>query len=130
MSETLGGVHIKLTPLLGGREDGAICTLLEVGKTRILLDCGCCLGTSPTALQNMKEEIVKGGPIDAVLLSHADLAHIGGLPILFGEHGNILRPIVVYLSIYTPSCFIFRVAVFCANYMHPANFENGPNGPL
>lgn len=88
MDTRISDVRVKLTPLLGGCEDGAVCALLEIGHSRILLDCGCLIGTSPTSLQNMKSEIESIGPIDAILLSHADLAHMGALPILFGQDGK------------------------------------------
>ena len=33
--------NITVTPLLGGCEEYGVCSLLELGDYRILLDCGC-----------------------------------------------------------------------------------------
>lgn len=88
MNHKLGGVHVKVTPLLGGREEGAVCTLLEIGNSRLLLDCGCLTGTPASSLQHMRDKLEEIGPIDAILLSHADMAHVGGLPFFFGEFGK------------------------------------------
>jgi cleavage and polyadenylation specificity factor subunit 2 len=79
-------IPVVCTPLLGGRQYGAVCTLLEIGNTRLLLDCGRLFGTETEAVMRAVDEIVSG-PIDAILLSHADMAHIGGLPSIFGSNG-------------------------------------------
>lgn len=79
-------IPVVCTPLLGGRQYGAVCTLLEIGNTRILLDCGRLFGTESDAISRALDEILSA-PIDAILLSHADMAHIGGLPAIFGVKG-------------------------------------------
>ena len=79
-------IPVVCTPLLGGRQYGAVCTLLEIGETRLLLDCGRLFGTELEALLRAADQIASG-PIDAILLSHADMAHIGGLPSIFGAKG-------------------------------------------
>jgi len=51
-----------------------VCSLLEVGGARVLLDCGCTLNTSNETLLQIAEELRVGGGVDCVLLSHADVS--------------------------------------------------------
>ena len=37
---------IMLIPLMGGKEDGGVASLLEIGGFRILLDCGATIATA------------------------------------------------------------------------------------
>ena len=69
---------VRFTPLSGTRSSSssACCYLLEVDEFKILLDCGS--DDSFADRQWLDERL---GPIaslvDAVLLSHGDLAHLG-----------------------------------------------------
>lgn len=65
---------VNFTPILGGAktEDSLCSYLLEIDDARLLLDCGWDL-KDPEKLAS-----VAGTKVDAVLLSHADLDHIGG----------------------------------------------------
>lgn len=71
--------NIKLTSLGSGP---AVCSLLQLGDFNILLDCGC----SPSAreISILKQKIGEAGAIDCVLLSHADMQHVGALPYVLG----------------------------------------------
>ncbi|KAG4098147.1 Metallo-hydrolase/oxidoreductase [Neocallimastix lanati (nom. inval.)] len=69
--------YIKFTALSGARDDNPLCYLLEIDEAKILLDCGW--------YDNFDEELLKplsevANSIDAILLSHADIEHIGALP--------------------------------------------------
>ncbi|KAI8810158.1 beta-lactamase-like protein [Cladochytrium replicatum] len=69
---------VHFTPLAGARdEDSPLCYLLEIDEAKILLDCGWTDKFDADAILALKR-IAK--QVDAVLLSHADLEHIGALP--------------------------------------------------
>jgi cleavage and polyadenylation specificity factor subunit 2 len=89
MTNVSDPIQIRLVPLLGGREYGAVCSLLEIGNSRILLDCGRLISTSVESISRIKD-FIKNTTIDAILLTHADMAHIGALPLLFGVAGDSL----------------------------------------
>ena len=94
-----GGDLIKVTPLLGGREDGGVCCLLEMGGARILLDCGCTINTKQADILLIAQSLAQGGGVDCVLLSHADVHHMGALPIMFGSLGMKPVPIICTLPV-------------------------------
>lgn len=75
---------VKYTPIYGSKTEGPFCSLLEIDEYRILLDCGWDDKFDIEALENVKAYIPK---IDAVLLSHPDLLHLGALPVLAGKWG-------------------------------------------
>ena len=89
---------IVLTPLLGGKgEGGGVSSLLEIGGFRILLDCGTTIATGNGKLLEVASQLKEKGGVDCVILSHADMHHMGGLPVLFGEGG--LSPVPVLCSL-------------------------------
>ena len=53
--------------------------LLEVDSTRVLVDCGLYQGPKPLRLRNWEPFPVDPASIDAVLVTHAHLDHVGGL---------------------------------------------------
>ena len=61
---------VRVTPLLGGKSEGAVCSLLEIGGSRILLDCGGIVDFDFTSLLNIANELVSGGGIDAVVIRY------------------------------------------------------------
>ncbi|KAI9033149.1 beta-lactamase-like protein [Hyaloraphidium curvatum] len=68
---------VKFTALSGARNEQPPCYLLEIDEAKVLLDCGWSDTFDPDDLKHLKR-IAK--QVDAVLLSHADLAHLGALP--------------------------------------------------
>jgi cleavage and polyadenylation specificity factor subunit 2 len=68
---------IKLTVISGAEDESHLCYLLEIDQAKILLDCGWNQTFSPQDLGKLGE-IAKD--VDAVLLTHADLSHMGGYP--------------------------------------------------
>jgi hypothetical protein len=124
---------LKFTSFLGGKESnlsqpqvteqqflsgaGAYCSLLEIGETRLLLDCGCLSSFGEEKIDQLRQEILtalNGKRIDAILISHAgtqavcdisvctptyphgyyllfliDLAHVGALPYICGKNGKL-----------------------------------------
>lgn len=81
---------LKFTSFLGGKEinqsqsqviehqilsgAGAYCSLLEIGDTRLLLDCGALSSFDEGKIDQLRQEILtalNGKLIDAILISHA-----------------------------------------------------------
>ena len=73
---------MKLTFLGGANEVGASCTLLEVAGKRILIDAGIRMGAKEADRLPNLSQIQDGGPLDAILLTHAHTDHIGALPLV------------------------------------------------
>ncbi|KAI9205526.1 beta-lactamase-like protein [Polychytrium aggregatum] len=75
---------IKFTPLTGAQNEDPLCYLLEVDSAKILLDCGWSDRFEPDDLTSLKR-LAKH--IDAVLISHSDIAHMGAYPYAYGQLG-------------------------------------------
>lgn len=56
------------------------CTLIDTGKSRILVDCGMFQGRSDAYNKNMADFPFEPSSIDAVLITHAHIDHIGRIP--------------------------------------------------
>ncbi|KAJ3035593.1 cleavage and polyadenylation specificity factor subunit 2 [Rhizophlyctis rosea] len=69
--------YIKFTPLSGARDEDPLCYLLEIDEAKILLDCG---WTDRWDVEDLVQLRRIAKTIDAVLLSHADIPHIGAYP--------------------------------------------------
>lgn len=92
---------IKATALGGFREVGRSCLLLETNHSKILIDCGISpepgiKGFDTTATENKAFPYLDGANItindlDAVVLTHAHMDHIGFVPYLFkfGYNGPV-----------------------------------------
>ncbi|KAJ3260641.1 cleavage and polyadenylation specificity factor subunit 2 [Boothiomyces macroporosus] len=65
---------IKFIPLTGVNDQQPLCYLLEIDEAKILLDCGWDL--NPESLKALEKIATQ---IDAVIISHGDMAHISGL---------------------------------------------------
>eukprot|EP01125_Pyxidicula_operculata_P014680 TRINITY_DN4916_c0_g1_i1.p1 TRINITY_DN4916_c0_g1~~TRINITY_DN4916_c0_g1_i1.p1 ORF type:complete len:585 (+),score=119.09 TRINITY_DN4916_c0_g1_i1:17-1771(+) len=75
---------IKFTPLCGAYSEDPLCYLLEIDEYRILLDCGWNTDFDVELLKPLKRVV---GKINAVLISHPDLEHLGALPYAVGKLG-------------------------------------------
>ncbi|KAI8087359.1 beta-lactamase-like protein [Thamnidium elegans] len=69
--------YIKFTPISGAKNEDPLCYLLEIDEAKILLDCGWSDNFDEQDLANLKK-IAK--QVDAVLISHCDLPHLGAYP--------------------------------------------------
>ncbi|KAG1678052.1 hypothetical protein FOA52_000848 [Chlamydomonas sp. UWO 241] len=78
------GSRLHFVPLLDAGPDGPVCHLLRADDFNILLGCGWDERFSPELLQPVIREI---GQVDAVLLSHGELSHLGALPYLVSKCG-------------------------------------------
>jgi cleavage and polyadenylation specificity factor subunit 2 len=85
--------QIHVTPLIGWRGTDAICTLLEIGGVRLILDCGCSADTTAEQIAGVVHDLSQIGGVHAVLLTHADIHHIGSLPYLLGKNGLDKTPV-------------------------------------
>ncbi len=75
---------VRVTVLGGGRQVGRSCFLLQTPNSKILLDCGVDVATSgPKKFPylNVPEFDIK--QLDAVIISHAHLDHVGLVPYLY-----------------------------------------------
>jgi KH/beta-lactamase-domain protein len=73
---------IKITFLGGAREVGRSCLLVETNYSNILIDCGIKAGI----LNENGYPILKGvdiSSLDAIVVSHAHLDHVGFVPLLY-----------------------------------------------
>lgn len=78
---------IRIIGLGGWREVGRSCILVETPKSKILVDCGISAGaTNTNAYPILHTKEFDPNEIDAIIVSHAHLDHIGFVPYLY-EYG-------------------------------------------
>lgn len=75
---------INFTPLSGAHNEDALCYLLEIDDYKIMLDCGWAEPFKEEAIAPLKNYCQH---VDAVLLSHPDLLHLGALPYAVSKYG-------------------------------------------
>ncbi len=78
---------MRVIYLGGAREVGASAILLELDGYKLLLDCGIRQGKKKDPLPDFAS-IKEFGGLDAILISHAHMDHIGSLPLLSKEFPN------------------------------------------
>lgn len=74
---------IRITHLGGGRQVGRSCMLLQTPESRVLMDCGVDVASSTDAYPFLESPDFNINELDAVIISHAHLDHVGFLPYLF-----------------------------------------------
>ena len=84
---------VKVIPLSVGRGSDGVCTLLEIGGVRLLLDCGISMDGFQHIASTV-QDLKQIGGVHAVLLSHADMHHIGSLPFVLGKAGLGKTPVL------------------------------------
>lgn len=107
---------IRITCLGAAREVGRSCFLLQTSESRILLDCGVNVAApQDSAYPLLDSPDFKIDELDAVIISHPHLDHIGFLPFLFkyGYKGPI----------YCTSPTRDIGALLCLDYINIANKE-------
>ncbi|MEY8000268.1 MBL fold metallo-hydrolase RNA specificity domain-containing protein [Clostridium sp. Mt-5] len=77
--------NMDVSFLGGAREVGGSCILLKIYNKNILLDCGIRQSSSKDALPDFKLVQDSGG-VDAIIISHAHMDHIGSLPMISKEY--------------------------------------------
>lgn len=76
---------MNISFLGGAREVGGSCILVKIYNKNILMDCGIRQSSSKDALPDFKSIQEQGG-IDAIIISHSHMDHIGSLPIISKEY--------------------------------------------
>jgi len=75
---------IRVTMLGGGRQVGRSCIFLQTPESRILLDCGVNVAaTDETMYPHLEVPEFDIKELDAVILSHSHIDHVGFVPYLF-----------------------------------------------
>ncbi len=82
-SETKPLQWARLTPLGGAREVGRSALLLETNTARVLLDCGINVASKDKAYPLLDSINFPIDELDAIVISHAHLDHIGFVPYLY-----------------------------------------------
>jgi Cft2 family RNA processing exonuclease len=74
---------MNITFLGGGNEIGASCAIVEIGQSRVLVDCGIRM-TGDNRLPDLAtiKNSSRFSHLDAVILTHAHTDHSGALPVL------------------------------------------------
>ncbi len=82
---------MKLTPFGAAGEVTGSCTLVEAGKTRLLIDCGLFQGMQLADERNREPFLFEPKKITALVITHAHLDHTGRIPALVrqGFRGKI-----------------------------------------
>ena len=76
---------MKISFYGGAREVTGACFLLETEQTKILIDCGLFQGSRELSAANDEPFPFSAGDIDAVLVTHAHIDHVGRIPKLVAE---------------------------------------------
>lgn len=87
---------IQFKPLYGAHASEPLCFLLEVDESTFLLDAGWTTQFDPSLLEPLRPLVNR---IDAVLISHPDVMHLGALPYLVGKLG-LACPIYATIPVY------------------------------
>ena len=74
-------MRVTFVGAAGGVVTGS-CHLLEAQGKRVLLDCGMVQGSREAEAQNLQPFPFDAAAIDALVLSHAHIDHIGRVPLL------------------------------------------------
>lgn len=76
------GTSILFSPVYGASSHAALCYVLQVNGITLLLDCGWTDGFDTELLAPLE---LQADSVQAVLLSHASLQHLGALPYLLSK---------------------------------------------
>ncbi len=122
---------IKLEVISGAMDDSPLCYMLQVccavcithacifqvDQYHFLLDCGWDERFDMAYMETLRRRVPH---IDAVLLSYADIAHLGALPYLVGKCG-------LDCPIYATVCYQCALRV---HVLAGARLQNGSNVPV
>ncbi|MBI2144813.1 beta-CASP ribonuclease aCPSF1 [Candidatus Woesearchaeota archaeon] len=74
---------IRISVLGGGRQVGRSCHFLQTPESRVLLDCGVDVASPDSPYPYLEVPEFNINQLDAVIISHAHLDHVGFLPYLY-----------------------------------------------
>jgi metallo-beta-lactamase family protein len=117
-------MRISFHGATGGEVTGS-CHLLETAGKRILLDCGMIQGSRKAEARNLEPFAFDPASLDALVLSHAHIDHIGRVPLLVkrGFKGPIFAQ--------TATCDLLPIMLLDAASLaeHAAEFANRDRAP-
>ena len=114
-SESKEVEYIRVSCLGGFREVGRSCVLVKTPNSHVMLDCGIAVaGSRPFPYLEMEDFVLQ--KLDAVVISHAHLDHVGLLPYLY-EYG------------YRGPCYMTEptrdlMALLCMDYINVCQREH------
>ncbi len=92
---------MKIKFLGGADEIGSSCSLLHIGTTKILVDCG--MRHHERAGERIPALSEIGNKLDAIILTHAHLDHSGALPVVASSYPNtpiyLTQPTLAIVSV-------------------------------
>jgi len=77
------GDWLRVSLLGGAREVGRSCLLLQTPESKVMLDCGVNVASEDRAYPHLEAPELRLAELDAVVISHAHLDHVGFLPYLY-----------------------------------------------
>ncbi len=77
------GDWLRISMLGGAREVGRSSILLQTPESKVMLDCGVNVASENKAYPHLEAPELRLSDLDAVIISHAHLDHVGFLPYLF-----------------------------------------------
>ncbi|MDW8063861.1 MAG: beta-CASP ribonuclease aCPSF1, partial [Candidatus Caldarchaeum sp.] len=82
---TFDSRDVRITVLGAGRQVGRSCLLIQTSESNVLLDCGLSAGASSSLSFYPRFDVVPDliQNLDAIVISHAHLDHVGLVPYLF-----------------------------------------------
>lgn len=114
-------LNISVTPLYGAQsDDHAISTLLSIEGFNILLDCGWNSLFDPAFLKNLADVAPE---VHVVLLSHADVPHLGALPYASSKLG-LKAPIFATLPVWRMGQMFMYDSFLSEDAQKPFNLFN------
>lgn len=112
--------EIKLTFLGGAGSIGASCTLIQIGETRLVVDCGIRMNAPGRPLPDLS--VLSDHSIDAIILTHAHTDHSGGLPVLCDAFPGA--------SVYATSPTIDLISILFSDALKISSMERDGEIPL
>lgn len=104
--------ELMVTPLGGGTEIGGSCLLVEAGDVRLLVDAG--MRPRQPLDQSAPPLIdeVRGGRLDAIVITHAHHDHAGYVPALVADHPGLAVYCTADTAALLPTMWADSVRVF------------------